>query len=117
MIVRVWRGTTMRESADAYVRHLEDRVWPQLAWLPGYRGARLLRRQEPQTVEFLVLTMWESHNAITAFAGEDCEAAVIAREAAALLRNHDTRARHYEVVAEHEPGRHTPSPSQSSERP
>src|SRR5437016_14561626 len=70
MIVRAWRGYAPLVTADAYSRHLLGTVRPQLERLPGFRGLYLLSRRLPNEVEYQVLTMWESMDAIRAFAGE-----------------------------------------------
>jgi hypothetical protein len=57
MVVRSWRGqAASAEDAEAYVRHLRDSVFPELALIAGHRGAQLLRRDLDGPVEFLVLT-------------------------------------------------------------
>ena len=66
--------------------------------LAGYAGAKLLQRTTGTGVEVVVLTWWESLDAIRAFAGDDLETAVVADAAAALLTDYDRRVRHYEVV-------------------
>jgi heme-degrading monooxygenase HmoA len=45
-----------------------------------------------------VTTVWQSLQAIDAFAGSDRETAVVASDAAALLTDYDRRVRHYEVA-------------------
>ena len=99
MIVRAWRGYAPPMAADAYSRHLLGTVRPQLERLPGFRGLYLLSRRLPNEVEYEVLTMWESMDAIRAFAGEHVERAVVEPEAAAVLTRFDQEVRHYEVMA------------------
>ena len=48
--------------------------------------------------EFLVLTYWESMDAIRKFAGDRPELAVVAPNARALMREFDETVRHYDVV-------------------
>jgi heme-degrading monooxygenase HmoA len=64
MISRHWRGLAKREEADNYIRHLEDETFPQLARLAGFISATVLRRPVPQGTEFLIVTTWESIDAI-----------------------------------------------------
>ena len=45
----------------------------------------------------MVITMWESLDAIRAFAGDDIEAAVFEPEAQRLLPNREDRVKHYEM--------------------
>jgi Antibiotic biosynthesis monooxygenase len=42
---------------------------------PGNKGAYALRRMEGNTVHFLMITFWESEEAIRAFAGDDINVA------------------------------------------
>jgi heme-degrading monooxygenase HmoA len=98
MICRYWRGLVRPESPEAYIEHLQARTFPQLARIPGFRGASLMKRQLAAGVEFIVQTRWESLEAIVAFAGADPEAAVVPEEARRLMVEYDERARHYEVV-------------------
>jgi heme-degrading monooxygenase HmoA len=98
MIARVWRGVAHTAvNADAYLRHLTTKVLPSLAAIAGHRGARVLRREEGGRTEFVVMTFWDSIDAVRAFAGERCEHAVIEPEARAVLGEYDDFVRHYEV--------------------
>lgn len=99
MIVRAWKGRTSAANAEAYEGHLRYSVLPSLHEIHGYVGARLLRRDEGEEVEFLVLTEWTSWDAIHAFAGEDPSAAVIEPAARAVLAHADERVVHYELTA------------------
>jgi len=98
MIARHWRGLVQRDRADAYVEHLQSETLPQLVQLAGFHDAKVLRRDLPQGVEFLVVTIWESLDSIRAFAGNDVESAVVPPRARALMVEYDHRARHYDVV-------------------
>ena len=98
MIVRIWRGMASRENADKYREHFATSVCPELATLDGHRGACLLRREAAGSVEFLAVTMWESLDAIRAFAGDRPETAVVEPAARAVLAGFEEVARHYEVA-------------------
>jgi heme-degrading monooxygenase HmoA len=99
MVVRSWRGYGALASPEAYPTHLLEEVYPKLAQLPGFCGLYLLRRQHPNEVEFLVLTLWESMEAIRAFAGPEPEQAVVEPAARTALLRYDSLVSHYEVVA------------------
>src|SRR5512145_224885 len=77
MLVRAWRGYAALTEAQAYPKHLLQSIRPKLEQLAGFRGLYLLRRREPEEIEFLVLTFWESMDAVRAFAGEEPELAVV----------------------------------------
>lgn len=98
MIARMWRGWASREDAAAYEEHFRSEVLPELSRVPGYRRAELLRREDGVETEIVVVTRFESMDAIRAFAGADPEAAVVAPRARGLLSRFEDRVRHYEVV-------------------
>jgi heme-degrading monooxygenase HmoA len=100
MIVRTWRGRAALSEPDAYPTHFHDNVLPALRKVTGFRGAALLREDGADVIEFLVLTRWDSMNAVRAFAGTDPGHAVVEPEAVAALISFDRRVRHYEVVEE-----------------
>ena len=99
MIVRAWRGYGAAAEAQAYPNHLLQSVRPKLEQLTGFRGLYLLRRRNQEEIEFLVLTLWDSMEAVHAFAGEQPELAVVEPEARAALVRFDDTVRHYEVLA------------------
>jgi heme-degrading monooxygenase HmoA len=98
MITRMWRGWTAADDADAYERFLRTELFPEVAKLPGFRGARILRRRAGDDEEFVTLTAFESLDAVQAFAGDDLETPVIEPEAERLLSRYERRAAHYETV-------------------
>jgi heme-degrading monooxygenase HmoA len=98
MISRHWKGVTRSELADAYIDHLRKDTFPKLSKIPGFIGASILRRIVSQGVEFLVITDWESLDAIREFAGEKPEAAVVPPVVHAMMVVYDKETRHYEVV-------------------
>jgi heme-degrading monooxygenase HmoA len=98
MIARVWRGVAQgQRNAQAYLRHLTANVLPALEAIEGHREARVLRREEGGRVEFLVMTCWDSMEAVRRFAGAHPERAVVEPEARAVLAEYDDCVRHYEV--------------------
>jgi len=97
-IGRMWRGWTNRDQADAYEAVFRDVVLPELHDVAGCRGAYLLRRDNADDAQFVTLTLFDSLDAVRAFAGEQYETAVISDEARALLRDFDTTAQHFTVV-------------------
>ena len=70
--------------------------------MEGYAGAALLQRTTIDAIEIIVITWWQSLEAIRRFAGADLDQAVVADEAASLLTQFDRRVRHYELVIEHD---------------
>jgi len=99
MVARVWRGYGAVAESQAYPKHLLQTVRPQLEQLDGFRGLYLLQQRGIEEIEYLVLTLWHSMDAVRAFAGEDTEKAVVEPEARATLMRFDDTVRHYEVLA------------------
>src|SRR5690349_20094422 len=98
MIERVWSGRTTKEGAAAYTTHFRSVVLPELSAIHGYRGATLAERETADGVEVVVVTRWESLQAIRQFAGDDIERAVVYDQAAVLFSDYDPRVRHYGVI-------------------
>lgn len=98
---RLWRGRTSFANAHPYLEHLRKATLPRLGEIEGFRGAYVLKRVGEDDVEFAVLTLWASQDAIQAFAGRDAERAVIPVEAEQVLERWDERATHYEVTLEY----------------
>ena len=97
MIARVWRGWTKNEDADVYERLLREVVYPELANIPGYRGGYILRQEAHEETEFVTVNLFESLDAVKAFAGSDYEQPVFEPEARRLLAKVEPIARHYDV--------------------
>jgi heme-degrading monooxygenase HmoA len=100
MIERVWSARTTRDGADTYADHFRRVVVPQVSAIPGYRGARLLQRDLSGGVEVVVVTRWQTLDAIRAFAGEPLDRAVVHEDAARLFADYDRTVRHFDVVVE-----------------
>ncbi len=103
MIARIWRGTVRTEDADEYAQYISDTGFAEYGRTPGNRGAWMLRRDEGGETVFITLSMWDSRDAIKAFAGEDIEAAVLYPEDEKFLIG-DSTIVHYDVADEVKPG-------------
>ena len=98
MIARVWRGVAWPDKANDYVEHLRRAVFPELHQIEGFREAVVLQRAVKDGIEFTVQTVWESLEAVRAFAGDTVDAAVVAPAAKPLFREFDSFVTHYEIV-------------------
>jgi heme-degrading monooxygenase HmoA len=97
MIARIWRGWTKPEDADAYERLLREVVYPGLKDIPGYHGGYILRQERTDETEFVTVNLFESLDAVKAFAGPEYETPVFEPEARRLLSKVEPIARHYDV--------------------
>lgn len=99
MISRHWRALARTDRAHEYIVHLQRSTFPALRALPGFLGATIHRRDQSEGVEFIVITLWESAEAIRAFsAGDEVEVAVVPPEVREMMLEYDLRARHYRVI-------------------
>jgi heme-degrading monooxygenase HmoA len=98
MIARLWHGWTTPANAGAYEQLLRSEILPGIRRIKGYQGAYLLRKDAGAEVEFVTLTLFESMDAVRAFAGEDYEVAVVPPHARKLLSRFDERSAHYETI-------------------
>jgi len=97
MIARVWKGWTSPEQADAYEKLLREVVYPGLQSISGYQGGYIFRQDGREKTEFVTVNLFESLEAVRAFAGADYESPVFEPEARRLLSRVEPIARHYEV--------------------
>ena len=84
MVARVWHGYTTPENADAYEAMLKPELLPGLSHRPGFRGSFLFRRPLGDEVEFVTIMWFDSIDAVSAFAGETYEVAVVPAKAEAV---------------------------------
>jgi quinol monooxygenase YgiN len=99
MIGRLWRGRCTPENAEAYETLLITKIIPELDQAEGCLGAYVMRRQDGQDIEFVVLHLFESLAAVKAFAGDNYQVAAVPGEARALLTSFDPVAQHFDVRA------------------
>ena len=98
MISRNWRGIARAEQADNYIRHLQNDTFPKLSRIPGFVSARILRRQVAEGVEFVIVTEWQSIEAIRQFAGASEDVAVVPPAVQAMMADYDATVAHYEIA-------------------
>ena len=98
MIARIWRGITLAEKADAYIDHLNQTGIKDYALIPGNRGVSVLRRPQGEHSEIVVISLWDSMEAVRAFAGENPERSVYYPTDEDYLLEMEPLVRLYEVV-------------------
>jgi heme-degrading monooxygenase HmoA len=97
VIARTWRGWTRAGDAERYVDYMNETGMPGLSSTEGNRGVYMLRRLDGDRAEFVVISLWDSLDAIRDFAGEDIEQAVFYPEDEAFLVERELTCIHYEV--------------------
>jgi heme-degrading monooxygenase HmoA len=100
MIARIWRGITLKEKADDYLAYLHETGLKDYAKTPGNRSVTVLRREQGEHCEIMLVSMWDSMDAVRAFAGENPDRSVYYPEDDQYLLQMEPLVRHYDVSEE-----------------
>jgi heme-degrading monooxygenase HmoA len=100
MIARFWRGVTPKSKASEYYDYLEKTGLKEYRSTEGNRGVYVFRRIENDRAVFLLMSLWESFDAIKRFAGPDFEKAVYYPEDKKFLLELEPNVVHYEVLSQ-----------------
>lgn len=97
VVAREWRGRVAPARADEYYRYLLEGV-TKIRSIAGSLGVEVMRRNEAGAVEYVVISYWESREAIKAYAGQDIEKPRHLPKDRELLLELPTRVLHYDVT-------------------
>jgi len=97
VIARIWTGAVRQEDGNAYAAYMRDTGVAAYARTLGNKGIWMLRRDVDDRTEFVMFTLWDSLDAVKAFAGEDYETAIFYPEDERFLLERALRAKHFEV--------------------
>ena len=100
MIARMWRGRTKAADRDRYFEYLQRTGCPDLLATTGNRGVLVFRRTDSEIAEFLLVSVWESFDAIRRFAGADARVARYYPEDESFLLEMDPHVTHFELLTE-----------------
>jgi heme-degrading monooxygenase HmoA len=98
MIARVWHGVTEAANDEDYLDYLNRTGVPDLRATEGNRGVYVLRRIEADQAHFVLISLWESADAIRSFAGPDIEIARYYPEDESYLLELEPTVTHYDVL-------------------
>jgi len=97
-VARIWKGRTLESKADEYEAYLNQSGISKIRATPGNLGAYVLRRTSDGKTEFVVISLWESLDAIRRFAGPDYQKAVILPKDRQYLLEVEPNVVHYEIA-------------------
>ena len=96
--MRVWRGEGTPDGVARYCdEYFPKRVLPELRTIDGFLEARVLMRTTDGKSEVVVMTTWESLDALQGFAGDDYDLAVIEPVVSELLERFDEHVTHFTI--------------------
>jgi heme-degrading monooxygenase HmoA len=104
LVAREWRGRVKKEKAEEYARYLLAEGVDKIAAINGNQGVQMLRVDEGDAVEFVVISYWPSIDSIKAYAGESYEKPHHLPKDREYLIELPQRVRHYQVLASWNPG-------------
>jgi heme-degrading monooxygenase HmoA len=99
VIVRIWRGWTRADDAAAYRAYMTRVALPGYADVDGNRAVYMTSRPDGDRTEFTMLTLWDSMDAITTFAGDDPDRAVFYSDDDRYLIDREWTVTHHAVYA------------------
>lgn len=97
MIMRQWRGRVPSEKAEDYLSYLQATGLREYRDTPGNLGVFVTTRPVGRATEFLLVTFWDSVDAVRRFAGDDYEKAVYYPEDDRFLLSKETTVAHRHV--------------------
>lgn len=102
MIARIWEGRTRLGMGKAYYKYLEETGLKDYRATEGFRSVTVLCREVGDETEYILVTLWDSMEAIQRFAGPEPERAVYYPEDDRYFAESERRpyVRHYEVLVE-----------------
>jgi heme-degrading monooxygenase HmoA len=99
MIARIWQGRTRPGMGKAYHHYLELTGLKEYKESKGFKDVLVLTREIGDETEYVLITIWESMEAVKNFAGPEPERAVYYPEDDRYFPESERTpyVRHYEV--------------------
>ena len=99
MIARIWQAHTRPGMGKTYYSYLQETGIKEYKATPGCKDVLVLTREVGDATEYLLITLWESMEAVKAFAGPKPERAVYYPEDDRYFPESERTpfVRHYEV--------------------
>ena len=70
-VARIWRGRTPLDKAEDYRHYLLETGVKKIASIPGNRGVQMMVSKSAEQADFMVISYWDSLEAITGYSGAD----------------------------------------------
>jgi len=99
-IMRLWHGEVAIEKADEYERFMIEKAAPDYGSVDGLIKLYFQRRNEDTIAHFLLVTIWDSLEAVAKFAGAEPEPAKYYPEDENFLLEKEKHTSMYEIFYE-----------------
>lgn len=97
MLARIWRGIARTSVVEKYFHYVSERVIPAYRAARGCRDVWVLQQMQGEFTSLVLLSFWESRDAIESFADPQLESESHRDERESLLAFEST-ATVYEVI-------------------
>jgi heme-degrading monooxygenase HmoA len=94
LTARIWTGRAPSQKADEYREYLMEAGVKAIARIPGNRGVQMLVFPQDAHCEFMVISYWDSPEAIAGYAGPDFLRVRDLPRDSEFLTDRDVLARH-----------------------
>ena len=101
MIARIWQGRTRAGMGKAYYAYLEKTGLKEYRGTEGFKDMLVLTRDIGDETEYVLVTLWDSMEAVKRFAGAEPERAVYYPEDDRYFPEAERKphVKHYEVLS------------------
>ena len=97
MIARIWHGVVPVTKSEEYLRLMRTIALPDYQSVLGNCGAFVLREIQGEIAHFVMLSFWDSREAIAKFAGLDIDVAKYYEFDHEFLVALEPSVKHYEI--------------------
>jgi len=99
MVARIWRGRTRPGMGKAYRSYLDQTGLKDYKATEGFKDVLVLTREIGDATEYVLITLWDTTEAVRRFAGPEPERAVYYPEDDRYFREEERTpyVLHYEV--------------------
>lgn len=98
MIASIWHCVTHVLQSERYLEYLNQSVVPHYQTEVGNQGVFVLRDIRGELAHYLILSFWESKDALNKFAMQDCEIVYHPPEVEEYLIAYESLIKKYQVM-------------------